>query len=311
MTTWTAVTKRSWFPVAALATVLLLGACGPQPSAGSSPAAAPPASPSATGESRGTDTVAIRVEKTGGFVPPQVLPARLPIVSIYGDGRVITEGPVPAIYPGPALPNLQESRISAADLDALITRAFDAGVGSSPDLGQPGVADAPTTRFTVTTEGGTKRLEAYALGHGDGTDGAATNNLTEEQKRNRQLLTDLLEALRDLPATLGAGAVTPPAPYQPESVAAIATPYAVEPAAGIPTPAAIAWPGPPLPGKRLTPDIDVGCVSAGGDEAKAVLAAAANANAATPWTSDGTSWSVLFRPLLPDEADCASLARHR
>jgi hypothetical protein len=38
-----------------------------------------------------------------------------------------------------------------------------------------------------------------------------------------------------------------------------------------------------------------------------VLAAAATANAATPWDSGGTRWSVAFRPLLPDESGCADL----
>ncbi len=51
-----------------------------------------------------------------------------------------------------------------------------------------------------------------------------------------------------------------------------------------------------------------GCVVATGQEATAVLAAAAAANSATPWTSGDTRWSVAFRPLLPDESGCADLA---
>ena len=40
-----------------------------------------------------------------------------------------------------------------------------------------------------------------------------------------------------------------------------------------------------------------------------MLDAAAAANAATPWvTPDGTRWSVLLRPLLPDESGCADLS---
>ena len=40
----------------------------------------------------------------------------------------------------------------------------------------------------------------------------------------------------------------------------------------------------------------------------AVLATAAKANAATPWTSGGRTWSLHLRPLLPDESGCADLA---
>jgi hypothetical protein len=46
-----------------------------------------------------------------------------------------------------------------------------------------------------------------------------------------------------------------------------------------------------------------------GDEAKAVLAAAAKANSLTPWTSGGKTWRVGLRPLLPDEHTCADLNR--
>jgi hypothetical protein len=39
-----------------------------------------------------------------------------------------------------------------------------------------------------------------------------------------------------------------------------------------------------------------------------VLDAAGSANALTPWVaSDGTRWSVTFRPLLPDEGGCTDL----
>jgi hypothetical protein len=49
-------------------------------------------------------------------------------------------------------------------------------------------------------------------------------------------------------------------------------------------------------------------VSASGDAAAALLDAARQANAQTPWTSaDGTPWSVAFRPLLPGETGCAEL----
>ena len=49
-------------------------------------------------------------------------------------------------------------------------------------------------------------------------------------------------------------------------------------------------------------------MTATGDQAQAVLAAAGSANAATPWvTADGGRWSIAFRPLLPDESSCADL----
>ncbi|MEV0715645.1 hypothetical protein AB0H87_13445, partial [Asanoa sp. NPDC050611] len=114
-----------------------------------------------------------------------------------------------------------------------------------------------------------------------------------------------------MPGTLGAGAVKEEGGYAAKAVAAIATPY-VKPEnvvdLGGPQ-APVAWPGPALPGDRLNANLDVGCVTAEGDEAKAVLAAAGKANAATPWESGGKQWSVLLRPILPDESGCADLAK--
>jgi hypothetical protein len=98
-------------------------------------------------------------------------------------------------------------------------------------------------------------------------------------------------------------------PYEPAALAAIATPW-VAPGAdgGLPAPEPVAWPGPALPGEAMgSADLGVGCVVAEGDQARAVLTAAAKANAATPWTSGGKKWSVTLRPLLPDETGCADL----
>jgi len=293
------MTRTSWAAAAAVPLLLLLSACGPQPSPGTVPLA--------DGGPVGgldADAVAIRVDHTGGFVPPETIPSRLPVITIYGDGRVLTQGPVPAIYPGPALPNLQQARISPADVDALVQRALDAGVGGGADLGQPGVADATTTRIRVQAEDGVKQTEAYALEMSDGD-----TMLTDAQKSARKKLSDLLAALSDLPATLGAGAVTEEGPFPITTLAAIATPHAGQPSADLPAQQPVAWPGPALPGTRLSATVDVSCVTATGAEAEAVVAAARKANAATPWTSGGKQWSVQLRPILPDETGCDDLAK--
>ena len=49
-------------------------------------------------------------------------------------------------------------------------------------------------------------------------------------------------------------------------------------------------------------------MTATGDQARAILDAAGSANAATPWvTPDGMPWTVVLRPLRPDESGCADL----
>ncbi len=108
---------------------------------------------------------------------------RLPLLTVYGDSRVISEGPQVAIYPGPALPNVLVQKISSISVDSLVNARLSHGVGRGIDLGQPLVADAPSTKFTVLTKDGPKLTEVYALGIGD--DGSG---LTAEQKSARRAL---------------------------------------------------------------------------------------------------------------------------
>ncbi|MFC6015871.1 hypothetical protein ACFP2T_06660 [Plantactinospora solaniradicis] len=254
--------------------------------------------------------VVLRVEHVGGFVAPAARLTRVPIVTVYADGRVITEGPHLAIYPGPALPNLQQQRIPLDEVDKLIEQAQAAGVGSAAaaDFGRPSVTDMPSTRFTVSSATGTEELEVYALS--EGTQGAG--GLTEAQRTARTELQKLITVLTDLAGTLGPDTVEAAKPYQAEAVAAVASPWQADDN-GIAAPPEVAWPGPALPGSPAAPGLDQGCVDVRGAEATALLdaaalgGAAAKANARTPWTSGGKRWLVSLRPLLPDEAGCADL----
>jgi hypothetical protein len=283
MTIWRAARSA-----AVLALLLAPSACAERGAGAADPSSGPGIPAAAEG-------LVLQVGYMGGFVTPAMLVARLPVVSIYADGRVITEGPVPAIYPGPALPNLQVQRIEAGEVQDLVDRALDAGVAESADLGTPPVADALSTRFTVVTAEGTFVREVYALSDSE----PPGSGLTPDQEAAREELSDLL-------GTLTAGFGTESEPYAPESVAAVASPW-VDPQDDLPQPDR-PWPGPALPGDPTGGPRTVGCVTATGGEAQAVLEAARSANATTAWvTGDGARWSVLFRPLLPHETDCADL----
>lgn len=257
--------------------------------------------------------VVLRVEYTGGFVTPTTLLGRLPTVTVYADGRVITEGPQTLVFPGPALPNIQQQRIAGEDVDRLIERARAAGVDSGADLGRTLVSDAPSTRFTVRFATGTEVLEVYALDRsvpppaGSSGDETPGDGLTEAQRAGRAKLQELVAALTDLAGTLGADRVSPAEPYQPSVVAALATAWPGDPE-GIPPQPALAWPGPALPGPSLGPGPDPGCVELRGAALSELLTTATKANAQTPWTSGDDRWSVALRPLLPDETECADLA---
>lgn len=267
--------------VAVVGLGLLLAGCGSPAADGG--AAALPADPGA---------LVLRVEYTGGFVTPTTTVSRLPLVSVYADGRVITEGPVAAIYPAPAWPNVQVADLPDGGVQELVAAARDAGVTETGDLGSPNVADAATTRFTLVTDGETHVRDVYALeltGTGEG--------YTAEQQAARQALADLVERLTatDAPSTS----------YEPTAVAALAGPYVPADDELLADRPAVDWPGPELPGDPVAPG--VGCVVATGEQAAAVTAAAQAADGLTPWAGGGQQWAVAFRPLLPDESSCADL----
>ena len=282
--------------LALLTAALLTAGCAGQAGGGAgAPSSSPPEQ---SGAGTPDEGLVLQVSHVGGSTTPSTTFARLPLVSVYADGRVITEGPVIMIYPAPALPNVQVARIDPARVEELVQRALDAGVGRDVDLGTPPVADVPSTRFTVVTDSGTEVTEVHALQEGLFPDPEAAG-LTEQQVAARA---DLQDLLTDLTAV-----DTPTESYDAASIAAVVTAY-TEADDAVPEQPEVPWPGPPLPGEPLEERLGISCVTARGEAADAVLEAAAGANQATPWTSaDGSRWSVLLRPLLPHESGCADL----
>src|SRR3954471_16620865 len=187
--------------------------------------AAGPVRTPASSKPAAAEGLVLGAELVGGFLSPSVTAGRLPLVSVYADGRVLSEGPVPAIYPGPALPNVQEQHIDRAAVQDLVDRAIAAGVDDTADLGTPPVADAPSTRFTLVTASHTYVREVAALFETP----AEGSGLTADQQAARTALSDLLTVLQGRPE----GARS--APYVPTTLAALATPW-VDPQDGLQQP---------------------------------------------------------------------------
>ena len=260
-------------------------------------AAKPKPGPTVTREF-GPDQLVLRVDVVPGMLPDAAMFTRLPTVSVYGDGRVLTPAPAPAIYPGPALPALQMQQITKADVRKLIDMASRAGVGNGQDLGTPAVADAPSTRFTMRTNTGIAATTVIALGMTD------DSSLTAAQRAGRAALRSLVAALSDLRSTLGS--VPAAVAFVPSGVVAVAHDWTDPKDPSVPPPPPVAWPGPALPGAFV--GMGLRCVTASGSAGAAVMAAATHANALTPWMFDGGRWTLLLRPLLPDETGCQDLA---
>jgi hypothetical protein len=163
---------RRLVPVAAAAAALVITGCGER-SSGTSGTSPPSGAP---------DEVVVRVVTEGGFAAESREPAQLPEVSVFGDGRVITQGPSTLEYPGPALPNLQEFRLTRDGLAAVVDEARSAGLLDKPlpDYGDAGITDQATTTVTLRLDGTNAEVQVYALNFDDG--------LTVEQRENRRQL---------------------------------------------------------------------------------------------------------------------------
>ncbi len=103
------------------AIAVLVAACGgASPSTPAAPTPEPSADPPA-------QTFWLRAMTTQALPPVNVF-AMQPYVVITGDGEVVTQGPVPAIFPGPLMPNLQVRQLSEAGRAEILAAAKELGL---------------------------------------------------------------------------------------------------------------------------------------------------------------------------------------
>lgn len=155
----------------------------------------------------GPDDVVIEYTELSGFTTPEYAFQQPPVVLISGDGNVYTTGPVVAIYPGPALPNIQVGTISEEAIQQLLTIAHDDGLFADIDYTEETmVADAPVATVTINVDGVSWVHSAYALGMDE--PGA-------ELSPERQTLREFTAQLTDLTATVGADQLGPVDVFEP------------------------------------------------------------------------------------------------
>jgi len=250
----------------------------------------------------GADQLILRVAYEGGFVPYEYTLGSTPFWSLFGDGTLIVPGPQIEIYPGPALPNLIATPVSEDGIQAILEAARDAGLmDDDANYGDQCIADAATTVFTTDADGQTSVVSAYALDVGEPA-GTCGNGKDADA---RAKLAEFQAMLTDLRSWLPNGSVGAERPYDPTEMRVYVLPYHGD--AELPQDP-IGWPlEPPLDafgGRVQNASSDTRCGVVTGEDLTTLLAAARNANALTPWTSGGTEYQLIFRPLLPDEHSC-------
>ena len=283
---------------------LVAGACT---SAGSTPGATPssppspaPASPSPAGSPAavGPNALVLRVAYEGGLLAPNARRAQIPFLSVYADGRIMTAGAVPAIYPGPLMPTIVFRSVGPDGAANILKAAGDAGLtGADATYPSAPTPDAPSTVITVVHDGGQTVSTFGFLG---GVTGPAASDSAGQVAQAASQLVAGLSGNDSFGGTVGAEGT-----YQPLGFQLFVTPggpTATDPGLARPP---VAWPlatplaafgkPDPLGGEGARVGVVVG------PDAATVGPIFAAASQLTGFTSGGAAWTIMPRPLLPDE----------
>lgn len=247
----------------------------------------------------GKNELVLQIVEEGGFVPVEYNLTVLPQFSLYGDGTVIVSGPIPAIYPGPALPNLQTAVIPKTSVQTALYAAREAGLFDPMyDYGRPSITDVGTTTFVINAEGTTYRSNIYALGMESNAGG-----LSLEQQQIRAALNDFRSRLIQL-ADLHTGEIKWRS-YEYSSLAVYSQIVNVETATDAPDvqPNRLDWPLGDLStlGEELEAPQGFRRAAITGQDLDELRPLLGQATAITLWKSGGREYHLYFRPLLPDE----------
>jgi hypothetical protein len=232
--------------------------------------------------------VLLTITSEGGFVPVEFNLDRMPRYVLLADGTLFYQGPVPAIFPGPLLPNVQVTEVTATQMDEILQLVEEMGLPEIDefidDSNAEMVADATTEFITYYDDNGTHRLGIYALGITEG--GGSTERI---------LANELIEVLEEATATGESR------PYAADRLQA-----AAGPALGFEEVEGRVEPWPLEVDFSEMPEWAIGwrCVEIEGAEVGELLEVFADTNQATRWNTGDDELTIKARPLLPGEDAC-------
>ena len=297
--------------VGVLALILVACSAGAAGSPGPSGSTGPtPGGPTATGplpsDEIGAGLLA-SVTQVGGLISPELTAERLTQIAVYRDGRVIQPGAVDAIFPGPLLPVLLQTNVSAAGVQAVLDLARQDGLDDKDQAWLTGIgADMPDTIITVVVNGKAITGRFASLG----ASGPALTDPAEIAARAKA--TDFLSHLTGYPSLVTQYQVGQSQPYVPAAVQIVAR--LGDPSAGVePSMLArqpVAWPlaapltafGQPMP-PTSTPLNVARCGTVTGDDLALLWPVLQQATQITGFSSGGATWRVTPTPLLPGRSD--------
>ena len=257
--------------------------------------------PGSGSPSPAANDLVLRMETAGGFVIPSYRYGAVPEFSLFGDGQVVEPGLHTEIFPPPALVEPVTMQVDEVGIQAILDAAREAGLfGPDAHYTILTVADAGTTTFTLVSDGQRHIISVYGLGI-DNT----SPQMTDDERVVREKLAAFQQKLMDLQSWLPNGSVSDSGEYQPTGVEVYVQDGA--PSQQSPNEPVVEWPlATPLSnfGDPLQDDNGWRCGTVAGDDFTTLKAAVDRATSISPWTSEGSGFSLTFRPLLPDETQC-------
>ena len=240
--------------------------------------------------STGKNDVVLKIESgIGGFRTFQSTFAALPTLLITGDGRVFSEGPVPTIFPGPFLPNIQVATVTRAEMAELLNAAKSVCLlGKIPDytVGVPQVTDVGSTALTLTVNGQNFTHEAFALG------------MEQVDAPDRKVLKDFIELVTARTSGLQSAPFLANTYLLATLPVEISTDPTVAPGSGDPVPQIEPWSS--EIGINLK---DLTCAPVSAEKVQALFE---GSNQLTYFSQDGGLYTLAVRPVLPGQPGCES-----
>ncbi len=234
----------------------------------------------------------LTITDEGGFRPVEWILNSPPRFVVTNKGRLLHQGPMVELYPGPLLPNIQVATVDDETMKQIMQYIEDVslpaitGTSIDNDAAQF-VADATNTVFTYLDPNGVSHsYSVYALGF----------DTQGEKKLINAQLTSLLELLDRTASTTNAGA------YLPASIQVFAgtLQFPVDQQFANIKP----WPlsSPFADIKEVIPGWK--CLVVEGAEAATLLNVFSEANQITTWDEAGVELQLLPRGLMPGEKGC-------
>lgn len=203
--------------LSATAVLLVLAACGSDPSSTPAVTEPPTTEPSVDVVLPDNANAIVLQVDVGVNQPDSVsISTGYPFFTLYRDGRLIVRDP--EIATGP-LPPLVIAQLTPDGVDALVAEAIAAGALDPLErYGSPNIADDDSYRFVVATAERQSDFGVYGLGH----ERDENDEITDEQLAARIELLDLRNRLLGWQDTVAGEIAEPPVPFTGETMLVMA-----------------------------------------------------------------------------------------